>query len=143
MGSTIGTTPTSSTPERPALVGEIDKNLKYKSIEAFNGERNQLHEFLLQLRLYIKFNGDRFRSETEQVLWAVTLLEGKALNWIEGFLEDYLVWSNKNKVINKWKAKDTTIKIFDTWEGFVTEIKANFGVMDKRKEAERAIEALR
>ena len=101
MGSTIGTTPTSSTPERPALVGEIDKNLKYKSIEAFNGERNQLHEFLLQLRLYIKFNGDRFRSETEQVLWAVTLLEGKALNWIEGFLEDYLVWSNKNKVINK------------------------------------------
>lgn len=143
MGSTVGTTPTSSTPERPALVGEIDKNLKYKSIEAFNGERNRLHGFLLQLRLYIKFNGDRFRSETEQVLWAVTLLEGKALNWIEGFLEDYLVWSDKNGVINERKAEDTTIKIFGTWEGFVTEIKANFGVMDERKEAERAIEALR
>ena len=84
-------TPLLSILKKPALVGEIDKNLKYKSIEAFNDERNRFHGFLLQLRLYIKFNGDRFRSEIEQILWAVTLLEGKALNWIKGFLKDYLM----------------------------------------------------
>jgi hypothetical protein len=110
----VGTPASSSASGATVLVGEIDKNLKYKSIDAFNGERNRLPGFLLQLRLYIKFNGDRFRSETEQVLWAVILLEGKALNWIEGFLEDYLTWSNKNSVINERKAEDTTIKIFGT-----------------------------
>ena len=53
--------------KRPALVKKINKNLKYKSIKAFNNKRNQLHGFLLQLQLYIKFNGDRFRSETKQI----------------------------------------------------------------------------
>lgn len=65
------------------------------------------------------------------------------MNWIEGFLEDYLICSNKDEVINKNKAKDITIKIFQTWTRFLSEIKANFGVMDEQKEAERAIEALR
>lgn len=64
------------------------------------------------------------------------LLEGKALNWIEGFLEDYLMWSNKNGVINEWKAKDIIIKIFSTWERFVIKIKANFEVMNERKKVE-------
>lgn len=126
-----------------ALVGEIDKNIKYKTIEPFSGERNKLQGFLLQLRLYVKFNGDRFRSETEQVLWAVTLLEGKAMNWIEGFLDDYLNLTNAKGGINHDKMEDTTIRIFETWDGFVSEIKANFGVTDERREAERAIESLR
>jgi hypothetical protein len=131
------------TPKTTALVGEIDKNIKYKTIEPFSGERNKLQGFLLQLRLYVKFNGERFRSETEQVLWAVTLLEGKAMNWIEGFLEDYLNLTNSKGEINHSKMEDTTIRIFATWKGFVNEIKANFGVTDERREAERAIESLR
>jgi hypothetical protein len=131
------------TPKTTALVGEIDKNIRYKTIEPFTGERNKLQGFLLQLRLYVKFNGERFRSETEQVLWAVTLLEGKAMNWIEGFLEDYLNLTNTKGEINHSKMEDTTIKIFATWKGFVDEIKANFGVTDERKEAERAIESLK
>jgi hypothetical protein len=53
-------------PKQQPLVREIDKNLKYNSIEAFTGERNKLHGCLLQLRMYVKFNGERFRSETEQ-----------------------------------------------------------------------------
>ena len=71
------------------------------------------------------------------------LLKRKALNWIKGFLENYLMWSDKNKIINKRKAENTTIKIFSTWEGFVMKIKANFEVMNERKEAEQAIKALR
>src|ERR1700683_1366220 len=101
----------SRTTQAAALVGEIDKNLKYKTIEPFKGERNRLQGFLLQLRLYITFNGERFRSETEQVLWAVTLLEGKALDWVEGFLEDYLVNTNSKGEINK-RMGDVTVKIF-------------------------------
>ena len=97
-----------------ALVGEINKDLKYKNIEPFSGECNRLYGFLLQLRLYVTFNGDQFRSKTEQVLWAVTLLEGKAMQWIEGFLEDYLTLTNKQGEINHKKMEDTTVKIFKT-----------------------------
>jgi len=61
-GSSRGT-PVSSWPV--ALVGEIDKNLKYKNIDAFTGERNKLHGFSLQLTLYVKFNGERFKAQTE------------------------------------------------------------------------------
>ena len=47
MGFIIGITFTLFTLEKLALVGEINKNFKYKSIEAFNGKRNQLYKFLL------------------------------------------------------------------------------------------------
>ena len=65
------------------------------------------------------------------------------MNWIEGFLEDYLNCTNSRGEINEKKMEDTTIKIFQTWDGFLEEIKTNFGVMDEQKEAERAIESLR
>jgi hypothetical protein len=143
MSSVAGSSRGNPSSHATALVGEIDKNIKYKTIEPFTGERNKLQGFLLQLRLYVKFNGERFRSETEQVLWAVTLLEGKAMHWIEGFLEDYLKHTNDKGVIKEDKMEDTTVKIFKTWNGFLEEIKVNFGVMDERKEAERAIESLR
>jgi hypothetical protein len=129
--------------ETSALVGEINKEIKYKTIDAFNGERNRLQGFLLQLRLYVKFNENRFRSETERVLWAVTLLEGKAMMWIEGFLEDYLIHTNPKGEMDTRKMEDTTLKIFGSWDGFIEEIKKNFGVADERREAERAIESLR
>ena len=141
--STIGSSRSTPQSNATALVGEIDKNIKYKTIEPFTGERNKLQGFLLQLRLYVTFNGERFRSDTEQVLWAVTLLDGKAMHWIEGFLEDYLKNTNKKGEIIEDQMEDTTVKIFQTWDGFLNEIRANFGVMDERKEAERAIESLR
>ena len=65
------------------------------------------------------------------------------MHWIEGFLEDYLKHTNDKGVIKEDKMEDTTVKIFKTWNGFLEEIKVNFGVMDERKEAERAIESLR
>jgi len=40
-------TPSSSTLKKLALVKEIDKNLKYKSIKAFNDKCNRFHKFLL------------------------------------------------------------------------------------------------
>src|SRR4051794_7914870 len=138
-GSSRGEVPPSKS---NVLVGEINKDIKYKTVDPFSGERNQLQGFLLQLRLYVKFNGARFNSETEQVLWAVSLLQGKALNWVEGFLEDYLNHSGPNGELSK-NMEPTTIKIFNKWNGFLDEIKTNFGVMDEKSEAERAIQALK
>ena len=36
------------------------------------------------------------------------------MNWIKGFLEDYLIYNDKEGVINENKAEDITIKIFQT-----------------------------
>ena len=65
------------------------------------------------------------------------------MNQIEGFLEDYLNYINSRGEINKKKIEDTTIKIFQTQDRFLKEIKTNFGVIDKQKEAEQAIKSLR
>ena len=46
MGFIIEIIFTLFTLEKSALVREINKNLKYKLIEAFNGKRNQLYGFL-------------------------------------------------------------------------------------------------
>jgi hypothetical protein len=46
------------------------------------------------------------------VLWAVTLLDSKAMYWIKGFLEDYLKNTNKKGEIIENKIEDTTVKIF-------------------------------
>lgn len=141
-GSVHGT-PASTQPQAPTvIVGEIDKNIKYRTVDPFTGERNKLQGFLLQLRLYVKFNEARFASETERVLWAVTLLNGKAMNWIEGFLDDYLNCTNGTGSIND-SMEETTKKIFGSWDGFLEEIKINFGVMDEKREAQRAIESLK
>jgi hypothetical protein len=78
--STIGSSRSTPQSNVMALVGEIDKNIKYKTIKLFTGEYNKLPGFLLQLRLYITFNRERFRSDTEQVLWAVTLLDSKVIH---------------------------------------------------------------
>lgn len=43
-----------------ALIKEIDKNLKYKTIKSFTSERVELHRFLLQFQLNIKFNNNQF-----------------------------------------------------------------------------------
>jgi hypothetical protein len=78
--SIIGSSRSTPQSNTMALVREIDKNIKYKTIKLFTGEYNKLLGFLLQLRLYITFNRERFRSNIEQVLWAVTLLDSKAMH---------------------------------------------------------------
>ena len=64
------------------------------------------------------------------------------MNWIKGFLEDYLSKTNKEGTIFN-NIEKTTITIFQRWEGFLIELRANFGVIDEKKEVERALEGLK
>lgn len=130
-------------PAAPILVGEIDKNLKVKVPDSFSGERSKLRGFLIQVDLYLTFNNKRFASDTERILWVVTLLQGAALNWIEGFVQDYLENTNKYGQISNDTMEDKTVEIFSTWKGFVKNIKATFGEVDEHRTAERAIQTLK
>jgi hypothetical protein len=123
-------------------VGEIDKNIKVKAPDTFGGERSKFKNFVLQLEIYQAFNDKRFQSETERVLWTVTLLTGTALNWVEGFVADYLQNKDANGKVSS-KMDDKTVEVFSTWEGFMKNFKSNFGEIDEHQTAVRAIYALR
>ena len=45
----------------------------------FNSTHSKLRAFLVQVELYLGFNSIKFNLEIEQVLWAITLLEGLVL----------------------------------------------------------------
>jgi hypothetical protein len=92
--------------------------------------------------LYFAFNKKRFKSRTEKVLFAVSRLEGEALDWIEGFLGDYIREKDDIGSINVDMRQETQI-IFDNYNNFVKKLKATFRVVDEEAQAERVLESLK
>jgi hypothetical protein len=123
--------------DRPPATGAIHKELKIQLPDTFHRERSKLKHFLMQVDLYIGFNMARFASDTEKVLWIATLLRGPALQWIQGYVEDYLHNNNEGRVTTAM-SKDT-IMIFQTMTGFRQRIEQVFGDVDERRQAERSI----
>lgn len=120
----------------------FEKNLRMVLPDTYSGERTKLKAYLLQSELFIGFNSTKFNSETEQVLWASSLLRGGALNWIEPFLTDYMDHKNAAGQVTAGST-DETIKIFQTWKGFKEKITRVFGDIDQERTAERHLQNLR
>ncbi|ELR03655.1 hypothetical protein GMDG_08925, partial [Pseudogymnoascus destructans 20631-21] len=55
---------------------------------------------------------------------------------------DYMGHRNPDGKVNNKAAKDTQ-EIFLSWGGFVRQLKSNFGDVDARRNAVRALEALK
>jgi Domain of unknown function (DUF4939) len=128
--------------ENLQVVGDLHKDLKINAPDKYGGERSKLKGFLIQVDLYFTFNSTRFKSETERVLYVVSRLERDALNWIEGFVVDYMSHTNRAGQVTTAMRKET-IALFQTYRGFIKEIKNTFGEIDEEKHAERAIQTLR
>ena len=124
-----------------ATTGAIHEELKVREPDTYSGERSKLKHLLLQVELYIGFNSTRFASDTEKVAWTVTLLRGPALNWVEGYLADYLSKQNNGNVTREMKPE--TVKIFHTFAGFRDSIMQIFGEIDEGKHAVRELQTLR
>lgn len=123
-------------------VGALHKDIKMNAPEPYGGERSKLKGFLVQLDLYLAFHSSRFSSDTERVLFVVTLLKGEALNWIEGFVVDYMKYKSASGSVTKTMQRGTQ-EIFLSYAGFVRRIRATFGEVDEVRQAERAIQMLR
>jgi hypothetical protein len=103
---------TKATLEPPKIVvGNLYKDIKTKLLKRYDGNRPGLKAFFTQIELYLGFNLDKFNSETEQVLYVVTLLEGAALSWIEPFMADYITYCNATGAVTTNSDK-TTINLF-------------------------------
>jgi hypothetical protein len=128
--------------EDPVRVGALHRDLKISVPEPFHGERSKLNGFLIQVNLYLSFHRTKFSSDTEKVLWIVTLLRGPALGWIEGFVTDYMTKTNeKGEMMRGMLPK--TIQYMYTLSGFVEGITTTFGEIDGAKKAAITLQTLR
>jgi hypothetical protein len=55
---------------------------KFPNPEKFDGTRTKLSGFITQLRMKLEVNDDRFRNEAAKVIYAVSPLEGRALDQV-------------------------------------------------------------
>ncbi|KAH7306614.1 hypothetical protein KP509_22G022100 [Ceratopteris richardii] len=92
--------------------------------EKFDGDRTKFRRFLLQVKLYIRMQPDRYLDEASKVKFIGTLLCGQALSWFAPILE-------KN------------MAVLHDYEGFLQELTSTFGDEDTSQVAETKLRKLR
>ncbi|ELR05695.1 hypothetical protein GMDG_07538 [Pseudogymnoascus destructans 20631-21] len=75
-------------------------------------------------------------------LWAVALFRGPASEWISNYLADYMNYRTPDGKCNTLASQGTK-EIFVSWNGFLKTLKANFRDIDERRNAVRALQALK
>ncbi|KAH0606068.1 uncharacterized protein H6S33_004525 [Morchella sextelata] len=98
---------------------------KFPDPEKFDGTRNKLPGFTTQLRIKLEVNHDRFRNEAAKVIYAVSRLEGRALDQVVP-----LVNANPAAPLSSVTA-------------FVAHLEASFGDPDPRGTARRQLVTLK
>jgi hypothetical protein len=116
--------------EKPAV-----KKPKMASPEKYDGSRSELRTFLTNVDLYCEFN--EVPSDQEKILMASTYMKGKASNWMQPYVDDYL------KDIDAHGTRDETKTIFNSWTNFKEELGRIFGEVDAKNQAEKAITCLK
>jgi len=81
----------------------------------FTGEQGKLQVFLTKLKLYIRFNHEKFRFKMDKKLYIIFLLKNTAFNWVDFKLHEFL-----NKTVKK-RNKDKK-SIFSNYEKFKEEL---------------------
>jgi hypothetical protein len=104
--------------------------------DTFNGSRSRLKAHLAQVDLYIGFNLDKFKTEVDKVMWAISFLRGAAFDWIEVFLNDFM--DNKED-----SREPETDAIFGSYAEYKKRINRVFGDIDAKRSAERHLQGLR
>jgi hypothetical protein len=98
---------------------------KFPDPEKFNGTRTKLSGFTTQLRMKLEVNHDRFRNEAANVIYAVSRLEGRALDQVVPLI-------NANPAAP-----------FSSVTAFVAHLEASFGDPDPRGTTRRQLVALK
>ena len=92
--------------------------------EKFDGSRNKFRGFVNQIRLVIRMQPERYRTDEAQVGLLGSLLQGPALAWFAPLLEK-------------------SAPLLTDFDAFLTEFEATFGDPDKARTAANKIRALR
>jgi hypothetical protein len=83
-------------------------------------------------------NPDKFNNNSRgKLLFAMSYLRGKALEWIQPYIEDYVDNANPGDL------NENTIAILGSVDAFFVAIKETFDVGNDTLEADRDLRALR
>lgn len=106
---------------------------KFPKPDAFDGTKGNIRTFLTQAKAYLKVN-ESIAEESTKILCIGNLLTGKAMDWWEPTLRDYL--DNK-------KPEDETTRIFKRYKNFEEVLQTAFGDPDEVRTATRKLKALK
>jgi hypothetical protein len=117
--------------ERPSTT----KKPKMAAPEKYDGSREELRTFLTKIDLYCEFN--EVPNDQDKILMASTYMKGKAANWMQPYVDDYLLDAEHRGT------KDETRTMFASWTEFKQEMGRIFGEVDAKNQAEKRITHLR
>ena len=109
--------------------------LKMLISEMFISEWEKLWAFLIKLKLYIKFNQMKFKSEINKKLFITFFLKNAAFNWVDLKLHEFF---------NKTSHKRNTDResIFSNYKKFKKKLQQVFRVINEKWAAEQHIHVL-
>ena len=117
--------------ERPAAT----RKPKIAAPEKFGGDREKLRTFLTHTDLYCEYN--EVPTDQEKILMASTYMKDKASNWMQPYVDDYLLDAEHRGT------KAETRALFAGWMEFKEEMGRIFGEVDAKNQAEKKITRLR
>jgi len=117
--------------ERPVAT----RKPKIASPEKYGGEREKLRVFLTNIDLYCEYN--EVPNDQEKILMASTYMKDKASNWMQPYVDDYLLDAEH------MGTKEGTRTLFASWTEFKQEMGRIFGEVDAQNQAEKKITRLR
>jgi len=112
----------------------VDPKTKAAKPDLYDGKREELTRWLLQLDLYFHASGKEWEDK-EKVILAATYMRGPASDWIGPHLSRYLNEENQ--------AGDVVDALIEDYDAFRNGLKQLFGVTNQTAIAERAIQQLR
>lgn len=102
----------------------------------FSGERGDVRTFLTQVRAYLLVNRESFAYARDEVLFAAGLLTGRAGEWFQPTMEEYLTKSPADY-------RTETTRMFQNFNNFKEALINTFGNPDEIRQAERQMRGLR
>jgi hypothetical protein len=124
------------TGDRTAILGSAAT--KVNPPMEFTGRRDQIKSFRLQCKLYWEMNPDKFsNNQRNRLLFAMSYLRGKALEWIQPHMEDFIDHPSGAGVSAR------TLELLNNDAAFFKAIKETFDVGNDTLEADRDLRALR
>ncbi len=129
--------------EQDAALAELQKEVKRnKKVEfkmeqpaKFGGERKELQAFTTALRAYKQHYLPQFPYVGDDVRFAASRLEGRALVWFEPQLREYVTKGSDGR-------SDEVKETFSSLDAFIDKLEAVFGDPDLERESERKLRGL-
>ena len=111
------------------------RSLKMDPPDYYNGEKESLKRFLTQADVFLEYNKEALKTPEEQVQYVAGRLKGKAFDWFEPKLRNFLDHASDGRT-------EETNDIFGNYANFVEKITELFGDVDAVREAERKIQII-